>query len=105
MGDYPSNWPEISYTVKSECNWRCERCDHPHAPTEGYTLTVHHLDHNPSNCERSNLAALCQRCHLHFQQPTMKTPIYLLSQAAIFDCAELWLLKHYTPGGALSTTA
>lgn len=28
-------------------------------------LTVAHLDHNSSNNSRSNLAALCQRCHLN----------------------------------------
>jgi hypothetical protein len=28
-------------------------------------LTVAHLDHDPSNNRRSNLAALCQRCHLN----------------------------------------
>lgn len=27
-------------------------------------LTTAHLDRNPKNNERSNLAALCQRCHL-----------------------------------------
>lgn len=27
-------------------------------------LTVAHLDRNPANNNRSNLAALCQRCHL-----------------------------------------
>ena len=27
-------------------------------------LTVAHLDHNPANNDPSNLAALCQRCHL-----------------------------------------
>lgn len=26
-------------------------------------LTVAHLDHQPENCERSNLRALCQQCH------------------------------------------
>jgi hypothetical protein len=29
-------------------------------------LTVAHLDHDPRNCERSNLKALCQYCHLHY---------------------------------------
>ncbi len=29
-------------------------------------LTVAHLDHNPRNCEVSNLKALCQRCHLRY---------------------------------------
>lgn len=27
-------------------------------------LTTAHLDRNPANNDRSNLAALCQRCHL-----------------------------------------
>lgn len=27
-------------------------------------LTVAHLDHQPENCTRDNLKALCQRCHL-----------------------------------------
>jgi len=29
-------------------------------------LTVAHLDHVPENVERSNLKALCQRCHLSY---------------------------------------
>ena len=29
-------------------------------------LTVAHLDHNPRNCALSNLKALCQYCHLHY---------------------------------------
>jgi hypothetical protein len=29
-------------------------------------LTVAHLDHDPRNCELSNLKALCQKCHLGY---------------------------------------
>jgi 5-methylcytosine-specific restriction endonuclease McrA len=29
-------------------------------------LTVAHLDHDPRNCDPSNLRALCQRCHLRY---------------------------------------
>lgn len=29
-------------------------------------ITVAHLDHQPENVERSNLRALCQRCHLAY---------------------------------------
>ena len=32
------------------------------------TLTVAHLDHTPGNCDPSNLAALCNRCHLHWDR-------------------------------------
>lgn len=33
-------------------------------------LTVAHLDHTPENCDESNLAALCQRCHLGYDMAT-----------------------------------
>ena len=36
----------------------------PKAKLTKIVLTVHHIDGNPSNCDRSNLIALCQRCHL-----------------------------------------
>lgn len=29
-------------------------------------LTVAHLDHEPENCDPSNLRAWCQRCHLRY---------------------------------------
>jgi hypothetical protein len=29
-------------------------------------LTIAHLDHTPENCDRKNLKALCQRCHLRY---------------------------------------
>ena len=32
-------------------------------------LTVAHLDQNPGNNDESNLAALCQRCHLNHDRP------------------------------------
>ena len=32
-------------------------------------LTVHHIDADTSNNDRSNLAALCQRCHLNADRP------------------------------------
>jgi hypothetical protein len=31
-----------------------------------FTLTVAHLDHVPSNCDRANLKALCSGCHLKY---------------------------------------
>jgi len=39
-----------------------------------WTLTVAHLDHNPANCNRSNLKALCAPCHCRYdlQQMSLK---------------------------------
>ncbi|NES17896.1 MAG: hypothetical protein F6K41_02990 [Symploca sp. SIO3E6] len=31
-----------------------------------FVLTVAHLDHDPSNCDRNNLKALCSVCHLRY---------------------------------------
>lgn len=31
-------------------------------------LTIAHLDHTPENCAPENLKALCQRCHLRYDQ-------------------------------------
>lgn len=74
---YPDNWAEISRAVKERAGWRCEgspaypdcRAEHgkPHPVTGSMVvLTVGHLDHNPANCEWSNLRAWCQRCHLTY---------------------------------------
>lgn len=82
---YPPEWPQISLAIRTErAQGRCEctgwcgatpheegRCEalngHPHPLTGSrVVLTVAHLDHNPANCDPSNLAAACQRCHLAY---------------------------------------
>lgn len=87
---YPDNWQEISRKVKDRAEWCCIRCGHPHNPATGYTLTVHHLDLNPSNNAWWNLAALCQRCHLHIQGKV------IIEQIWMFDHSE-WI-KPYIAG-------
>ncbi len=64
---YPDNWGDIAKDIKERAGWRCEHCGHEHDPATGHTLTVHHLDMHPPNCDYTNLVALCQRCHLHVQ--------------------------------------
>jgi hypothetical protein len=66
-GEYPADWPAIAKRVKDEAGWRCLRCDHPHEPAAGYTLTVHHADTDKGNVRWWNLLPLCQRCHLSIQ--------------------------------------
>ena len=67
---YPAWWREIALRVKEEAGWRCQQCGKQcrrpgeKLDTHQRTLTVHHLDHRPENCERSNLVALCAPCHL-----------------------------------------
>lgn len=74
---YPKDWPAISRGVREEARWRCEgspaypdcRASNGEAhPVTGskVVLTVGHLNHTPEDCERANLKAWCQRCHLTY---------------------------------------
>ena len=38
-----------------------------------FTLTVAHLDHQPENCDRSNLRAWCSVCHCRYDLKAMAT--------------------------------
>lgn len=97
---YPKDWGSIARQVKDESGWTCEncgkQCKHPDEqpleflekirtgrlsecpvvseylehPTR-WVLTVAHLDHNPSNCERQNLRALCAPCHCRYDLSQM----------------------------------
>lgn len=89
-GDYPDNWKDIASRIKTSAGWRCERCRHPHEVETGYVLTVHHLDGNKSNCADWNLAALCQRCHLHIQGKVKMDQMFF---AEILDVSE-WFKPH-----------
>ena len=86
-GEYPANWTEIATEVKERNHWICERCGHPHDPPAGYTLTVHHLDGDKANCAAWNLAALCQRCHLHIQGKVEMSQFYMFEHTG-------WMAPH-----------
>lgn len=83
-GPYPPDWKEIATATKDAAGWRCVRCGHKHDPAAGYTLTVHHLDIHPSNRAWWNLAALCQRCHLHIQSKVIMERPYMFEHSPWF---------------------
>lgn len=83
-GEYPPNWNEIALHVKKDAGWKCVRCGAVHDPAIGYTLTVHHLDINPANCEWWNLVALCQRCHLTIQSKVVMNQPYMFDHSDWF---------------------
>ena len=68
-GEYPAGWKEFAAELKEQAGWKCVRCQHPHDPASGYTLTVHHLTMNKAEpfTHWWAFAALCQRCHLSIQ--------------------------------------
>lgn len=88
---YPRNWKKISKDVIQKAGNCCEWCglrnhlvgvrvngrfiETPHLQPGQMigdrkvfmiVLTVMHLDHNPQNCDYSNLRAACQKCHLAY---------------------------------------
>ena len=87
---YPKDWKTISQRIKARSGGRCEcigecglhqpnplprRCierqDTPAKWAKGrIVLTTAHLDHQPENCSDDNLRAMCQRCHLRYDQAT-----------------------------------
>jgi hypothetical protein len=83
-GVYPDNWPDIARAIKNQAGWKCVRCQHIHEPETGYTLTVHHLDMNPANCEWWNIPALCQRCHLQIQAKVVMERRWMLEHSEWF---------------------
>lgn len=77
---YPTNWKsEIRPAILRRAGNRCEKCG-----VENHTvawrrrgerligvkivLTIAHLDHDPRNCAPENLLAMCQKCHLSYDQ-------------------------------------
>ena len=48
-------------------------------------LTVAHLDHQPENCTRDNLVALCQRCHNRYDAPMRRRGIAERQRAEMAD--------------------
>jgi len=87
FNEYPENWHQIAKAIKDAAGWACERCQEPHNPDAGYTLTVHHLDMDKSNNHPWNLAALCQRCHLTIQSKVVWHQGFLFEHSA-------WMKPH-----------
>lgn len=72
---YPENWAEIRLAILERAGGRCEFCGaknyEPHPITGSLViLTIAHLDHQPENCDLSNLRALCQLCHNRYDAPS-----------------------------------
>ena len=70
---YPKDWKAISLRIREAAEWRCEWCSAENGKPNPITgskvvLTVAHLDHDETNCAAENLKALCQRCHLAYDQ-------------------------------------
>lgn len=86
IGEYPDGWPEYARQLKEAAGWKCIRCQHPHDPSTGYTLTVHHLTMNKAEPFEHwwAFAALCQRCHLTIQSKVVLERAWYLPHSEWF---------------------
>lgn len=64
LNGYTEDFPEIANSIKRSLDYRCEQC---HLDLSSYQLRrhlhVHHKNGQKFNNARSNLIALCLRCH------------------------------------------
>jgi len=85
---YPKDWKRISTEIRERSGGRCEcegecglhrthpgprRCVERNGEFAKWAngkvvLTVAHLNHQPEDCRPQNLKAMCQRCHLRYDQ-------------------------------------
>jgi len=70
---YPKDWKAIRARIQARAGDRCESCAVVNGSfrttgtkTVRIVCTTAHLDHQPENCDDSNLRFLCQRCHLRY---------------------------------------
>lgn len=82
----------MSYFMRAEAGFRCERCGAPEGSDPGHTLTVNLLTRDQGRLRRANLAVLCRRC----QGRTRNIPLdRLINQLDMFEPFEMvWLGPH-----------
>ncbi|MFC8862683.1 hypothetical protein [[Kitasatospora] papulosa] len=104
---YPADWPQISHRIRFErAAGRCEclgecgrgthtgRCPNVHdckayGTGSKVVLTVAHLDHTPENCDPTNLRAMCQGCHLHYDRDHHRQTAAATRRAAVEQAGQL----------------
>jgi len=101
---YPANWPAISLRIRTvraagrcECLGECGRGTHvgrcPNVNGGQAYGTVAHLDHVPEHSDDSNLRAMCQGCHLHYDRDHHRETAAATRRAALEATGQLTLTE------------
>ena len=90
----------MSYFMRAEVGFKCERCGAPEGSGPGHTLTVNLLNKDQEDRRRANLAVLCRHC----QGRVRTRPLDRLAiQLELFEPFELrWLGPHLEALGILA---
>lgn len=110
---YPANWQDIRRAILEratrgdivpwcECQGECGRGTHggccpnfqggdAYGTGSRVVLTIAHLDHTPENNDPSNLRAMCQGCHLHYDREHHAQTRAATKRAARADAGQLTL--------------
>jgi hypothetical protein len=75
VNEYADNFNDISTRYRRSQDWTCEECDLDLSDDRQW-LHTHHKDHIKSNNSRSNLKALCLRCHAEIHPQLKNMPQY-----------------------------
>lgn len=65
---YPSEFNDtLKEEIRKRDNYKCQNCgmtEEEHLSVYGTLLTVHHIDYNKKNCEKTNLITLDRSCNI-----------------------------------------
>jgi hypothetical protein len=82
----------MSYFMRAEAGFRCERCGAPEGSAPGHTLTVNLVNTVLTYSSRANLVVLCRHCQGRLRTRPMGR---LINQLEMFEPFELrWLQPH-----------
>jgi len=64
---YPLEFNDkLKESIRNRDNHTCQNCgmtEEEHLIVVGKVLTIHHIDYNKENCNKSNLITLCMKCN------------------------------------------
>lgn len=91
-GKHRRNQVALSYFMRAQVGYKCERCGDHAGSESGHTLTVNLVNKILTDTRRANLVVLCRHCQGRLRLIPLD---HLVNQLEMFDFFELrWLEPH-----------
>lgn len=101
---YPPNWKSLSYWVRFvRAKGRCQNCGCIHGQRFLFSpgqvvLSAAHLNQDPTDNRKTNLRALCQKCHLaHDRSDNLKRAALTRFLKRLFRQPTLFVFEEKNP--------